>query len=145
MVDDAAEDARLKIRYLEGWGVIMEGVIHSMIGQEFTPKDRRDKWRVSFGANTSSGYDFILVIENPETKVSYELEVGILEDGRLCGQISPDGSGNGADALFIFDTSPQTAQVSGNWGGKRLVIGVDDEKGPRVIDDAQSTMPHGFY
>jgi hypothetical protein len=123
----------------------MDGVIGSAIAQDFVPKDRKDKWRVFFGANTFSGYDFVLVIENPETKVCHELEVGILEDGRLCGQISPDGNGDGADALLIFDTSPKTAQVSDNWGRKRLVVNNDDIRGSTVADGTQPTMPRGFY
>jgi hypothetical protein len=122
-----------------------DSVILSAIIQAFTPKDRSDQWRVCFGANTSSGYDFSLVIENPETKVSYEIEVGIMEDGRLCGQITPDRGCRGPDALVIFDTSPETAQVSGNRGGARLVVSVNDENGPTIIHDSKPTDPPGFY
>jgi len=121
------------------------GVILSTIDQEFTPKDRNDKWRIHFGANTSSGYDFSLAIENPETKTSYLIELGILADGRLCGQITPDEGSNGPDALVIFDTSPEIAQVSGNRGGAKLIISVNDPIGPTVIDPLESTSPRGFH
>jgi hypothetical protein len=123
---------------------LIDSVINSSIDQEFTPKDRSDKWRVCFGANTSSGYDFSLMIENPTTKVSYEVELGIMEDGRLCGQITPDQGGKGPDALILFDTTSETAHVSGNRGGARMIINVDDTTGPRVIDaDTQTPVP-GF-
>jgi hypothetical protein len=122
-----------------------DSVIHSIIDQEFMPKGRTDKWRVYFGANTSSGYDFSLVIENPDTKITYEIEVGIMEDGRLCGQITPDKGGNGPDALVLFDTTPEIARVSGNRGGARLTISVNDTKGPTVTDDSESTRPRGFH
>ena len=123
----------------------MEGVIGSTTDQLFTPKDRTDRWRVFFGANTSSGYEFSLVIENPETKVTYLLEVGIMEDGRLCGQISPDAAGGGSDALFMFDTTTETATVQGNYGGAKLIISVNDKNGPTVIHDAKPAGPPGFY
>lgn len=122
-----------------------ESVILSTIDQKFTPKDRIDEWRVFFGANTSSGHDFLLVIENPETKISYAIEIGIMEDGRLCGQITPDEGDNGPDALMLFDTTPQTAHVSGNRGGAKLTISVNDERGPTVIDDPESEGSGGFY
>ncbi len=122
-----------------------DSIILATIDQEFTPKDRTDKWRIHFGANTSSGYDFSLTIENPETKISYEIEVGILQDGRLCGQITPDRGGGGSDALVIFDTTADSAQVSGNWGGTKLIISMDDTKGPTVIDDSKPREPLGFY
>jgi hypothetical protein len=120
-------------------------VILSVIDQTFTPKDRFDKWRVHFGANISSGYDFSLMIENPDTKVSYEIELGIMEDGRLCGQIIPDQGGTGPDALVIFDTTAETARISGNKGGTRLVISVNGAKGPTVIDESGPSGSSGFY
>ncbi len=124
---------------------MQDSAIQSVIDQNFTPKDRADKWRVWFGANTSSGYDFSLMIENPETKVSYEVELGIMEDGRLCGQIVADQGGTGPDALILFDATPETARVSGNKGGAKLVISVNDVAGPRVIDAYEQTgAPQGF-
>jgi hypothetical protein len=122
-----------------------DSVIRSLIDQEFTPKDRSDKWRVCFGPNTSSGYDFALMIENLETEVSYEIELGIMEDGRLCGQIIPDQGGNGLDALVIFATTPETARISGNRGGAQLLISVNDVTGPTVVNDTDSTAFPGFY
>ncbi len=120
----------------------MKSVIGSMIDQLFTPKERSDSWRVFFGANTSSGYDFSLVIENPETEVTYLLEIGIADDGRLCGQISPDAHGGGSDALLIFDTTPDIATVRGNQAGPKLIIDANDKDGSKIIYDAK---PAGFY
>jgi hypothetical protein len=122
-----------------------DSVISSIIDQKFTPKDRADTWRVVFGPNTSSGYDFILVIANPETKVSYEIEVGIMEDGRLCGQITPDQGGNGPDALVLFDATAETARVSGNRGGATLIISVNDAKGPTVAEQPETAGSSGFH
>jgi hypothetical protein len=122
-----------------------DSVILSAIAQAFTPKDRTDQWNVFFGANTSSGYDFSLVIENPATKVSYEIEVGIMDDGRLCGQITPDEGGTGPDALVLFDTTPDTACVQGNWGGAKLILSDSDRKGRIVSDDTKPTGPLGFH
>jgi hypothetical protein len=121
-----------------------DSVILSTIDQEFTPKDRTDKWRVTFTANTSSGYDFSLAIENPATKVSYEIEVGIMEDGRLCGQITPDEGGKGPDALIIFDTTPEIARVSGNSDGAKLIVSVNDSNGAINTDGAKPDRPRGF-
>jgi hypothetical protein len=115
------------------------------IDREFTPKDRADKWRIFFGANGSSGYDFLLLIENQETKVSYQLEVGIMADGRLCGQITPDEGDIGPDALVLFDMTPELARVSGNYGGAKLVISINDTRGPTVVEDSDSVEPSGFY
>jgi hypothetical protein len=67
-----------------------DDVTPTTIDREFIPKDRADKWHIVFGENGSSGYDFLLLIENQNTKVSYQIEVGIMEDGRLCGKITPD-------------------------------------------------------
>jgi hypothetical protein len=120
-----------------------DSVILSTIDQAFTPKDRTDEWRVHFGANISSGYDFSLVIQNPETGISYEIEVGIMEDGRLCGQITPDQNGKGPDALVIFDTTSEIAHVSGNWGGAKLIINANGRTSSTVVED--STGRRGFY
>lgn len=125
--------------------IMADRVIPGSIDQEFTPKDRADTWRVFFRPNTSSGYDFLLVVENPKTKISYEIEVGIREDGRLCGQITPDKGDNGPDALVLFDSTPESARVSGNRGGMGLMISVNDSEGPRVIDAAVPKDPRGFY
>lgn len=97
-------------------------VIHDRLGNEFTPKDCLGKWQVTFGANTFSGYDFALLIENRATKVSYQIEVGVTEDGRLCGQFTPDQGDNGPDALALFNMSPQAATFSDNKGGAKLVV-----------------------
>ena len=116
-----------------------------VVDREFTPKDRADKWRIYFGPNTSSGYDFLLTIENPDTKMSYQIEVGIMEDGRLCGQITPDEGAKGPDALVLFDTTSDTARISGNYGGAALIISLDDEKGPTVVESSALETPRGFY
>jgi hypothetical protein len=121
-----------------------KAVIRSIIDQDFTPKDRTERWRVCFGPNTSSGYDFSLVIENPETRISYEIEVGILEDGRLSGQITPDQKGIGGDALVVFDTTPDVARISGNWGGPKFIIRANGEK-PAITDDTEESTSKGFY
>jgi hypothetical protein len=114
---------------------MQDSVVPLAIDQEFVPKDRSENWRVLFAPNESSGYDFLLLIENPETKVSYQIEVGIMPDGRLCGQITPDEGGKGPDALVLFDMTPEVARVSGNWGGSKLVISINDAHGPTVVDD----------
>jgi hypothetical protein len=124
---------------------MQDAIILNAIDEDFTPKDRADRWHVSFEANTSSGYDFMLVIENPESKVSYQLEVGLSEDGRLCGQITPDIGGNGSDALVLFDMTPDIARVSGNRGGAQLIISIDDKTGPTVIEAAKVVPRRGFY
>lgn len=116
-----------------------------VVDQAFTPKDRADKWRIYFGPNTSSGYDFLLTIENPDTAISYQIEVGIMADGRLCGQITPDEGGKGPDALVLFDTTPDTARISGNYGGAALIISLDDENGTTVVDTSALETPRGFY
>jgi hypothetical protein len=85
-----------------------------------------------------------LVIENPTTRVSYQLEVGIMEDGRLCGQLTPDDGGTGPDALVLFDTTPEVAQVSGNRGGAALRISVNEEKGPEIISEPKHVTTLGF-
>jgi hypothetical protein len=112
---------------------------------QFVPKTRGDKWRVALGSNKSSGYDLILLLENPETKVSYQFEIGITEDGHLCGQITPDEGNNGPDALVLFEVTPTLAHVSDNWGGSTVVI-------PRTNPDVSATCeecpplgPRGFY
>lgn len=124
---------------------MVHAVIRSLIDQDFTPKDRTDKWRVVFEANTSSGYDFLLLVENPETKVSYQIEVGIMEDGRLCGQITPDLGGNGPDALVLFDTSPQVARISGNSNGPQMILDANDTSNVKIIPNPYHTNEKGFF
>ena len=68
-----------------------------------------------------------------------------MEDGRLCGQITPDEGGKGPDALVLFDTTPDTARISGNYGGAALIISLDDEKGPTVVDSSALETPRGVY
>jgi hypothetical protein len=122
-----------------------DDVTPTTIDREFIPKDRADKWHIVLGENGSSGYDFLLLIENQKTKVSYQIEVGIMEDGRLCGQITPDDADVGPDALVLFDMTPEIARVSGNHGGAKLLISVNDSSGPTVVEDPDSTEPRGFH
>ncbi len=121
-----------------------EPVIRSMIDQDFVPKDRADMWRVAFGANMSSGYDFLLVVENPETKVTYQIEVGITADGRLCGQITPDLDGHGPDALVLFDTSHQIARISGNAAGPQMILDANDPSNVKIIPNPYEKEQKGF-
>jgi len=116
-----------------------------MIDREFTPKSRLDKWRVAFSGAKGSGYDFVFMVENPETKVGYTVEIGITEDGRLCGQVTPDEGATGPDALLLFNASPGSAEVSGNNGGPRLVIDSDPRVGTNVVEEPYPKQPSGFY
>lgn len=122
-----------------------DDVIQSVIHQQFVPKDHPDNWNVIFEANTSSGYDFLLLIENPRTKISYQIEVGIMEDGRLCGQITPDQGGKGPDAMLLFDLSTTRARASDNHGKQKIVMeDLGESEQPRQ-DNSGSQPASGFY
>jgi hypothetical protein len=120
-------------------------VIRSIIDQAFTPKDRDDEWQVFFGPNTSSGYDFLLLIENPTTQVNYQLELGIMEDGRLCGQITPDKGSNGPDAMVVFDLSENAARISDNNGRQQIVIGNEPTELDQPPSGHSDESGQGFY
>jgi hypothetical protein len=116
--------------------------LHPHFDQPFAPKDRDDVWRAAFGVNTSSGYDFMLVIENPETGVSYEIELGVLSDGRLGGQVTPFVGNRGGEAMFVFDVSTNSADISDPSCRQELHI-----EGGSVGTEPKghAVRPRGFY
>ena len=125
--------------------IVMTNASFDNVDDEFTPKEHKDRWRVALGPNKSSGYDLVLLIENPKTKISYQLEVGLAEDGRLCGQITPDEGNHGPDALVLFDITPKTVRVSDNWDGPTVIIETTDTGVSTTIENRAPAGRRGFY
>ncbi len=96
--------------------------VFSRVRELFRPRERNDRWQVTFGGTDSSGYDFALVVENAETEISYTLEFGIAPDGRLVGQITPDQGHNGPDALLVFVAAADVVEVFDDNGLRRLAL-----------------------
>lgn len=86
----------------------------------FTPKEVPNtfgsspnaKWRVSLErVGAESGYDYNLLIENPQTEVGYLLEFGIDRDGKLIAQLTPNAGG---DAVVIIYADQEQVRCSAN-------------------------------
>jgi len=124
------------------WKCIMSRLEVPDFGFTFVPKDHSASWRVSFGDAGCSGYDFILVIENLETKVSYLWEMGICQDGTLAAQLTPDRGDNGPDAMMLMTATPDRVVVRGNYGGPKLVM--EYNKPAQLKGDTAGTASIGF-
>ena len=110
----------------------------------FVPKERTDEWSVLFGPSTSTGYDFVLLVENETTKVSYQVEFGINSEGRLWGQVTPDNADAGPDALLLFDLKPFEARFSDNWGGPTVSIKQTSDGVVTAIEGFPTEQNKGF-
>ncbi len=115
------------------------------VDDEFMPKEQKDIWRIAFNRNRFPGHDFVLLIENSTTRVSYQIEVGLTEDGRLYGQITPDEGDNGPDALVLFDITPSLARVSDNLGGVAMIIQSVTTDVSTPDKDPEPKNTPGFY
>ena len=82
------------------------------VSLNFIPKERKEKWSLLFGPSSSTGYDFVLLVENKLTKVSYQIEIGINPEGSLWGMVTPDNADNGRDAFILFDIKRLTRNGS---------------------------------
>jgi hypothetical protein len=124
------------------WKRIVSSLEIPNFGFTFAPKDHSASWRVSFGDAGCSGYDFVLVIENRETKVSYQWEMGICQEGTLAAQLTTDRGDNGPDAMMLMTATPDRVVVSGNRGGPEFLI--ERNKPALLKDDTAPAASVGF-
>jgi hypothetical protein len=88
---------------------------------EFKAQDHPGPWRLSLQHGGVAGLDLALVIENPDTNLSYVIELGISDVGELRGQLTADEGGEGPDALVLFRLGPDQCHVADNFGHGELV------------------------